>query len=218
MDFGYNYSEYISFAGYLPYYHCTLLVITISLFILYLYIALTKTPKELGVMKYFILNVAITNFLLLIIYFISQPTTLFPLVGGFAFGIVRIFVPEGTYLSIEIMCVIILNQVVSYSCLMWYQYAIMKGRGKLVEFIKNPKLFIGSYIAYMFIAVAITITFMRLARSEKETIFMDFKQNESDLFGFMQTVFINQVGVVRVGKSKFFETFRTPRLRWRTVR
>ena len=198
MDFGYNYSEYISFASYLPYYHGTLLVITISLFVLYLYIALAKTPKELGVMKYFILNVAITNFLLVIIFFLSQPVALFPLVGGFCLGILRIFGTEGSYLGFEIMCVIILNQVVSYTCLMWYQYAVMKGRGKLVEFIKNPKLFIGSYIAYMFIAVAITITFMRLARSEKETIFMDFGQNESDLFGFIQTVFINQVGVVRI--------------------
>jgi hypothetical protein len=198
MNFGYNYTEYINFVGYLPYYHGTLLVITIPLFILYLYIALTKTPKELGIMKYFILNVAITNFLLVIIYFLFQPAALFPLVGGFSFGILRIFGTEGSYLSLEITFVIILNQVVSYTCLMMYQYAIMKGRGKLVEFIKNPKLFIGSYIAYVFIAVAITITFMRLARSEKETIFMDFGQNEPDLLGFIQTVFINQVGVVRI--------------------
>uniref|UniRef100_A0A914DUC6 Uncharacterized protein n=1 Tax=Acrobeloides nanus TaxID=290746 RepID=A0A914DUC6_9BILA len=147
-------------------------------------------------MKYFILNVAITNFLLVIIYFLFQPATLFPLVGGFCLGILGIFGTEGTYLSLEITCVIILNQIVSFSCLMWYQYAIMKGRGKLVEFIKNPKLFIGSYIAYMFIAVATTITFMRLARSEKETIFMDFGQNEPDLLGFIQTVFIRQPSTI----------------------
>src|SRR3569623_2829048 len=103
MDFGYNYSEFISFAGYLPYYHGTLLVITIPLFILYLYIALTQTPKELGVMKYFILNVAITNFLLVIIGFLSQPVKLFPLVGGFSFGILGIFGTEGSYLGLEFM-------------------------------------------------------------------------------------------------------------------
>src|SRR3569623_451549 len=126
MDFGYNYSEYISFAAYLPYYHGTLLVITIPLFILYLYIALTKTPKELGVMKYFIINVAITNFLLVIIFFLSQPTKLFPLIGGFCLGILGILGTEVTYLRIEIICVILMNQVVLYLCLMWYQYAVMK--------------------------------------------------------------------------------------------
>uniref|UniRef100_A0A914DQ22 Uncharacterized protein n=1 Tax=Acrobeloides nanus TaxID=290746 RepID=A0A914DQ22_9BILA len=123
------------------------------------------------------------------IFFLTQPATLFPLVGGFSLGFLRIFGSEGTYISFEITTVIVLNQLVSYSFVMWYQYAVMKGRGRLVEFIKNPKLFIGSY---MFIVIAIVITFMRLARSQKETIFMDLKQNEANLFGFIQTVFINQ--------------------------
>uniref|UniRef100_A0A914ESI1 Uncharacterized protein n=1 Tax=Acrobeloides nanus TaxID=290746 RepID=A0A914ESI1_9BILA len=128
------------------------------------------------------------------IFFLVQPATLFPLVGGFSLGFLGIFGSEGTYISFELITVIALNQLVSYSFVMWYQYAVMKGRGRIVEFIKNPKLFIGSYMAYMFIVIAIVITFMRLARSQKETIFMDLRQDETNSFGFIQTVFINQVG------------------------
>uniref|UniRef100_A0A914DVU5 Uncharacterized protein n=1 Tax=Acrobeloides nanus TaxID=290746 RepID=A0A914DVU5_9BILA len=89
-------------------------------------------------MKYCILNVAITNFLLVIIFFLFQPATLFPLVGGFCFDILGVFGTEGTYLGLEITFVIILNQIVSFSCLMWYQYAIMKANERVIPETPEP--------------------------------------------------------------------------------
>ena len=84
MDFNYSYVEYITFLGYLPYYHGTLMVITIPLFFLFLYVILTQSPKKFGSMKFFIINIAIRNFLNVLIFLLWQPATLLPMAGGFS--------------------------------------------------------------------------------------------------------------------------------------
>src|SRR3569623_1913255 len=90
-------------------------------------------------MKFFIINIAIRNFLNVLIFLLWQPATLFPMVCAFSFGILGTFGPEGNYLGFEITTVLVLNQIVSYKFMLEYQYAVMKERGKLLKFLSDSE-------------------------------------------------------------------------------
>jgi hypothetical protein len=192
-----DYASFKKCLSFFPYYFYSILGITIPLFLLDLYIILLKTPKEMKHMKWFILNIDITHFLLVLEYTIWQSVPLFPFSGNFSLGILGNFGAEGSYVGFYISTVIVLNLLFSHIYVLCYHYGIMKGRGWFSEFIQSPKKSTITYLISIVTICGVLITSLRIAKGSNGEVFSELPKNMTNLYNFFQDIWKDQVVILK---------------------